>query len=198
LLTSQGKTHQSQVRKCSKKARHKISTFLCTYLKVIQWALGFYNRNRNEAKQQKLNRQYYAQIGIGLWNPTIINHKGGVDHHHHIMAFLLPWDNVGTLTTMVKIRNVLWSSQKIWWTCHSSLQQLVNIPWGVGPNENYLRHSFESLPFRQKPITIIIRIIIIITHPKWPTQHTYVKILTKRQNHKMSRRVLELKTQVDN
>jgi hypothetical protein len=27
LLTSPGKTHKSQVRNCSKKARHKISTF---------------------------------------------------------------------------------------------------------------------------------------------------------------------------
>jgi hypothetical protein len=47
------------------------------------------------------------------------NHKGGVDHHHK-MAFLL--ETMSELTTMVKIRNVLWSSQKLWWTCHSSLQ----------------------------------------------------------------------------
>jgi hypothetical protein len=32
------------------------------------------------------------------------NHKGGVDHHHHILAFLL--ETMSELTTMVKIRNV--------------------------------------------------------------------------------------------
>jgi hypothetical protein len=58
LLTSQGKTHKSQVRNCSKKARHKISTFLCTYLKVIRWHSAFIietemkQNNKVELKQK--------------------------------------------------------------------------------------------------------------------------------------------------
>jgi hypothetical protein len=43
LLTSQGKPHKSHVRNCSKKARHKISTFFMYLPKGHSMALGFYN-----------------------------------------------------------------------------------------------------------------------------------------------------------
>ncbi len=39
-------------------------------------ALGFYNWNRNETKQQRKLNQQYAQIG--LWNPTIITREGWI------------------------------------------------------------------------------------------------------------------------
>jgi hypothetical protein len=168
-------------------------------------ALSFYNWNRNETKQQswietemKQNNKVESTI-CPNWHWVVKSDnnqsqgRGGSSSHNGFS----PWDNVGIHNNgqdkkcSVKFpKNMMNLSQFIATVSEHSLR--CGTKWK-------LPTSFIGVsPIQAKPITIIIRIIIIITEPKWPTQHTYVKILTKRQNHKTSRRVLELKSQVDN
>ncbi len=79
---------------------------LCMYLpKGDSMALGFYNCNRNETKQQS-----WIDNMPKLVVKSDNNHKGGVDHHHMMAS---PLETMSELTTMVKIRNVPWSSQNM-------------------------------------------------------------------------------------